>query len=222
MSSSKAYKAVVFDMDGVLVASEQAWEKLFRNFLSSYGKELSDEDAEILYGCSDAVENEVISRNIGVSVAEARALKIAYTEENPIPYGELLLEGVVTTLERLKSASVPLALATSSLLVDAENMLNQSQFHHYFDEVVTGDQVEEAKPNPAVYLEAARRLGIAPEDCLAVDDSNYGVRAAACADMSVVHFGKHAVEKPHELASFAVANHTELLALLTELLGLKS
>lgn len=181
------YKGVIFDMDGTLIISTEAdylaWEKIFNN----YGKKLSYKDYQPLLGIRSA---NVIKEYIGITAEEdvKRILKekfdyfVEIITANPI-------KPVVAAEIFLKSLSlypVKVALATSSRKEKMQMVLEQLDFLRYFDAIVTGEEVENSKPAPDIFLKAAERLGLAAKDCIVVEDGPIGVAAAKNAKMKCV------------------------------------
>jgi HAD superfamily hydrolase (TIGR01509 family) len=101
--------------------------------------------------------------------------------EQPVP----LKKGVTALLTMLKDKNIPTALATSTVYEIAVKKLKNAQIVDYFNEIVSGDMVLQSKPHPEIYLTAAARIGIKPEHCIALEDSEAGVRAAHAAGMRV-------------------------------------
>lgn len=212
---------VVFDMDGVLVESERAWHDIHKGVLADYGYELDDASYRELYGASDEVENVVLGRIMGVSPEVAGRRKREYVMRNPIDYAAIVMPGAPEALNNLKTRGLRLALASSSLAPDVNAMLDQTGLRDRFDAVVTGSDCERAKPDPAIYLEACARLGARPVDLLAVDDSAYGVEAAARAGMRVVHFARDEAGAPHDPSAVELtcSDFAELESEIEALLG---
>ena len=104
------------------------------------------------------------------------------TTQEPIP----LKEGVIPFLDHLKFLKISTAVATSTKHSAATKKLTDTQILQYFDVIIGGDQVKKSKPHPDIYLKAAETLGASPGRCLALEDSENGVRSAASAGMTVV------------------------------------
>src|SRR3954469_4453858 len=170
------FKGVIFDMDGTLIVSTEAdylaWEKVFTN----YGKTLSYEDYQPILGVRSA---DVIRKYLGITGEEdvIRILRekfdffIEVITANPIKP----VNAAETFLKSLKNYPVKVALATSSRKEKMQLVLKQLDFLQYFDAVVTGDEVHHGKPAPDIFLKAAERLGLSPEDCFVVEDGPIGV-----------------------------------------------
>lgn len=210
--------AVVYDMDGVLAASEQAWEGIFRALLAARGLGLPDDARRDLYGCSDEHENEVLGALMGLAPQEVAPIKAAYVQAHPIDYASIGIPGVHRATRRLRELGLRLAIATSSPAADAQRMLAERELEGVFDVMVTAQDVEKTKPDPALYLCAARQLGVDPSRCVAVDDSPYGVEAAHRAGMYAVHFAQSdATPAVDALARCVCRTHDEVLDVIEQL-----
>jgi HAD superfamily hydrolase (TIGR01509 family) len=173
--------AVLWDMDGTLVDTEPYWIACEKELVARYGHEWSDEDAHSLVGNPLLVSAEIIRERGKVPLA-------------PEVIVEELLDGVVARvldhvpfrpgarelLEELAAAGVPCALVTMSYRRFAAAVVDALPPGR-FATVVTGDEVTHGKPHPEPYLTAAARLGVAPGDCVAIEDSPTGVASAVAA-----------------------------------------
>ena len=185
-SMDKILKAVIFDMDGVIVDSESYWLDIFEGFLLEYGKRLSDTDKKEFYGCSLEMENEILSRYLDMSYEEISRLKKDYSSMNPIYYKKHLMPGVKNLIFYLKSKDIKLVIASSSELQNINRMVNECGFNGVFDYIVSGEMVEESKPNPQIYNYSVELLGIPRENIFVIEDSQYGVKAATEANLDVL------------------------------------
>jgi HAD superfamily hydrolase (TIGR01509 family) len=179
-------EAVVFDMDGVLVASEEVWDDVRGGYVVERGGRYDAAAQRAMMGMSAPEWSRYVHDALGVpdppEVVDAeivRRMVAAYHEGLP------MIDGAVAAVERL-ARRWPLGLASSSNrpLIDA--VLEASRLAEFFCATVSSEEVERGKPAPDVYLEAARRLGIPPERCAAIEDSHAGIRAARAAGMWVV------------------------------------
>jgi len=179
-------EAVVFDLDGVLLASEEVWDAVRERYVRERGGRYGDEVQRAMMGMSapewsrylhdeagvpddpDAINREVVERMLE-----------EYRRELP------LVPGAEEAVRRAASG-FPLALASSSNREVFEVVLELSGLAACFGATVSSEEVARGKPAPDVYLEAARRLGVAPERCSAVEDSHAGIRSAKSAGMRVV------------------------------------
>ncbi len=180
-------QAIIFDMDGLLVDSEPVWALAEGALLNERGKQWDIEIQRPLigmrmrdflvgirsgYGLSDTVD-ELVAELIG------RMTKLVPTQVVPRP-------GAPELLDYLLARGIPCAIASSSPMPIIDAVVTSQGWDRFFQTHVCGDDVTHGKPAPDIYLEAARRIGIAPEACLALEDSPNGSRAAVAAGMVTI------------------------------------
>ena len=179
-------RAVVFDLDGVLIASEEVWDAVRERYVSGRGGRYDADVQRAMMGMSAPEWSRFLHEDAGVP-DEPEAINRdvvelmleAYRRELP------LLPGAVDAVRRVAEA-FPLALASSSNRAIFEEALELAGLTDCFRATVSSEEVERGKPAPDVYLEAARRLGVAPVSCAAVEDSHAGIRSASSAGMRVI------------------------------------
>ncbi|MCW2897513.1 MAG: hypothetical protein QOH87_4831 [Trebonia sp.] len=179
-------KAVVFDMDGVLIDSEPVWERVRRNFVATRGGQWRDDAQDRLMGMSTAEWSAYLSEDFGLRLAAPQVAELVIAAMAAEYRAHLpLLPGAVGAVRDL-SARWPLAVASSApkSLIDA--VLDASGLRPAFAAAVSSEEVARGKPAPDVYLEAAARLGVPPAACAAVEDSANGLRSAAAAGLAVI------------------------------------
>lgn len=184
----RPFRAVVFDMDGTLLDTEAVFRDIVFSVCEGLGFVMTDEVHLKMVGSSHEVTNEILVEAYGVSFpyalfdAKCRDLMHRRMAEAAIP----VKTGVTEILAELKGRGIPAAVATSSRTPHAHGHLGRAGLLELFATVVTRDDVENPKPHPEPYLTAARRLGVRPHHCLAIEDSHSGVRAAHAAGMQTV------------------------------------
>jgi HAD superfamily hydrolase (TIGR01509 family) len=181
-----AIEAVAFDLDGVLLDSEQVWNRVREHFAREHGGRWHDGAQREMMGMSSTEWSRYMHDSLGVSLAPedisaqvCRRVADAYRQELP------LIGGAREAVERM-AASWPLAVASSANRELIDLVLSLSGLARLFAATVSSEEVPRGKPAPDVYLEAARRLGVRPGDCAAVEDSANGIRAAKAAGMRTV------------------------------------
>ena len=204
---SDAIEAVIFDLDGVLVDSEPVhWRASQRLFAPHHL-------AAAEYACFIGVAVEPYMtwarERFGLREPVARLIEHygeAVTAE--IEAGELApLDGARELIEASRARGLRVAVASQSIAAWVEAALRSAGLDGRFDAVVAGDEVERGKPAPDVYLLAAERLGVAPERCVAIEDSPAGVRSAAAAGMLVVQSRQaSSAAQPQPLAQLVVGS----------------
>lgn len=192
MAVYTAITAVVFDMDGVLLDSEQLWDEVREDLARERGGRWSDRAQADMMGMSSPEWSRYMHDVVGlaeppeeINSEVVRRLLARYRESLP------LIDGAVDAVERL-AARWPLAIASSSNREVIDSVLDAAGIAAKFEATVSSEEVARGKPAPDVYLEAARRLGVEPTQCAAVEDSRNGIRSAHAAGMRVL-----AIPNPH-------------------------
>jgi HAD superfamily hydrolase (TIGR01509 family) len=187
MSFPRAVEAVVFDMDGLLIDTEVLVRAGVRRAAAILGLSFPDALYAQTMGCSEKVYLAAVQAHFGPDFPMDRFLEIETVEvERMLEGGVALKAGVVELLDQVDRLGLPSAVATSSRRASAERHLGEHGIFDRFAAIVAREDVTRHKPHPAPYLEAARRLGVAPTACLALEDSHNGVRAAHAAGMMTV------------------------------------
>jgi HAD superfamily hydrolase (TIGR01509 family) len=179
-------EAVVFDLDGVLVDSEQVWDDVREKLAKERGGRWHDRAQADMMGMSSPEWSAYMHDVIGLPESPdeindevVRRMIERYGESLP------LLDGAIAAIHGL-AARFTLGVASSSNRSIIELVLERAGVAGLFAAVVSSEEVARGKPAPDVYLEAARRLGVEPERCAAIEDSSNGLRAAHAAGMRVV------------------------------------
>ncbi|MBA3301141.1 MAG: HAD family phosphatase [Thermoleophilaceae bacterium] len=179
-------QAVVFDMDGVLIDSETTWAEAREEIAREGGGRWFEGAQEAMMGMSSGEWSRWMHDELGVPLAPeeisaetVRRLEAIYRDRLP------LIDGATAAVGRV-AAEWPLAVASSSNRPLIDLVLDLAGIARCFEATVSSEEVERGKPAPDVYLEAARRLGVEPERCAAVEDSSNGLRSAAAAGMRVI------------------------------------
>jgi len=179
-------EAVVFDLDGVLLHTEELWDEVRERFVRERGGRYDAAAQRAMMGMSSLEWSRFTHDELGVDEQpEAISREVALLLEERYRERLPLVPGAVESVERI-AARWPLALASSSnrTLIDAA--LELSGLAPLFSVTVSSEEVARGKPSPDVYLEAARRLGVEARRCAAVEDSHSGIRSAAAAGMRVI------------------------------------
>jgi HAD superfamily hydrolase (TIGR01509 family) len=179
-------RSVVFDLDGVLLESEEVWDEVRERYVRERGGRYDTEVQRAMMGMSSTEWSRYLHETAGVPDEPAaindevvRRMLESYRARLP------LIDGAVDAVHRL-AARWPLGLASSSnrALIDAA--LDTAGLSSSFAATVSSEEVARGTPAPDVYLEAARRLGVLPTRCAAVEDSHGGIRSAKAAGMRVI------------------------------------
>ncbi len=188
--------AVIFDLDGVIISTDeahyQAWQRLADELGITFDRKINEQ----LRGVSRMESLEIVLRKSPTVYSEAQKQVLA-TRKNDY-YQQLisrltpadLLPNVMPVLEELKRRRVKIAVGSSSK--NTPTIMSRIGLTGFFDAVVDGNDISHSKPDPEVFVLAARRLGVAPENCLVVEDAEAGIEAALAAGMRVLAVGSAA------------------------------
>jgi len=182
--------AVIFDMDGVIVDSEIHWKTTEGYFLQSLIPtwNINDQDKILGLGVHDLYA--LLASTYQLQKTKEQFLEL-YQEMANVIYGEKvsLIEGFTELLSVLHANHIPVALASSSPWTWINIMLERFNLRESFQAIVSADELEgEGKPSPAIYLFTAKRLGVSPTRCIAIEDSKNGVLSAKNAGMYCIGF----------------------------------
>ncbi len=182
------FKAAIFDMDGLLIDSERAISAAWIEGARALGFDLKMSDFVKVIGTASQQSTAMLIEMMGseeamrATAAKAHALLPQAGGAPVFP----LKPGALPLLEALQGAGIPCAVASSSAVDEIRHRLGHVDVLKYFRAVAGGNEVTHGKPDPALYLLAAARLDVAPEDCIAFEDSENGARAAQAAGVRVV------------------------------------
>jgi HAD superfamily hydrolase (TIGR01509 family) len=182
--------AVIFDMDGVIVDSEIHWKTTEGYFLQSLIPTWSVHDQERIIGLGVLDLYTLLANTYHLQKTKEQFLEI-YQEMADEIYGQKvsLMEGFAELLRALNSKNIPVALASSSPTSWINIMLERFNLRDSFKVVVSADELAgQGKPSPAIYLLTAKRLGVRPDRCIAIEDSKNGVLSAKNAEMFCVGY----------------------------------
>ncbi|MCR5215850.1 MAG: HAD-IA family hydrolase [Lachnospiraceae bacterium] len=188
MNDKKSVRGVIFDMDGILFDTEKLYERFWMEAAAVDGFTMTPQDVSSIRSTDAALCEEILRKRFGkdFSYPQVKARRIALMEEYTRTQGIEKKKGVDELLSFLQNHGIKIALATTSPLVRAEEFLRQGGIRSYFDTLITGDMVSHSKPDPEIFLLAAKSLGLSTEDCLILEDSFNGVRAAYRAKIPVI------------------------------------
>ncbi len=180
--------AVIFDLDGVIIESEAIWEDVRATLIAERGGRYPAEAQRTIMGMSSLEWSRYLHETLGVSGTPAeisaevvRRMVARYRQHLP------LIPGATDAIRRLAARwprTLGLASSSNRELIDA--VLETAGVRDLFRATVSSEEVARGKPSPDVYLEAARRVGVPPERCAAIEDSHNGLRAAKAAGMRVI------------------------------------
>jgi HAD superfamily hydrolase (TIGR01509 family) len=179
-------EAVVFDLDGVVLDSEQVWDDVREQLAKERGGRWHDRAQADMMGMSSPEWSAYMHDVIGLpEPPEAINAEVVRRMVERYAHSLPLIDGAVDAIRRL-AEGFTLGVASSSNRSIIELVLERAGVAGLFAAVVSSEEVSRGKPAPDVYLEAARRLGLAPNRCAAIEDSSNGIRAASAAGMRVL------------------------------------
>jgi beta-phosphoglucomutase-like phosphatase (HAD superfamily) len=180
-------RAVVFDMDGLLVDTETLVFKAMQETARALGAEMPLATFQRMVGLQHAHSDLIVLEHFGQDFdLAAWSASVSRHFREGVAAGISLKAGVVEILDHLDDIGLPRAIATSSSLDSVQASLGPHELVGRFHALITRDVQTHGKPHPQPFLMAAEALGVAPQDCLALEDSHNGVRAAAAAGMMTI------------------------------------
>ncbi|MCK4741883.1 MAG: HAD family phosphatase [Anaerolineales bacterium] len=177
-------KAVIFDLDGLMIESESIGYQVWRQVVAEFGSEMSEALYREFIGKTPEATIDLVCEILGLSISPQDLSERYWRQRTETMCVEArAVEGLVTLIEDLHQHQVPLGVASNSPTDYVERVLEALQLRQRFQAVIGSDQVPEGKPAPDVYLATAAALTVDPQDCLAIEDSPTGLQAALNAGM---------------------------------------
>lgn len=179
-------KTIIFDMDGVILDDEYPYLQSAKAFLESKGKKFPIREIAQLIGMTDIMFYQKLGELLGVDGKEAKRQKDIYNLNHPFKYEDFLKKDAINLLEYLSANAYEMVLATAAYRENTRRKLNYYSLHKYFKIVVCGDDVKRVKPYPDIYLRALELIGKDKKDCIVIEDSTIGIKAAKRAGLTVI------------------------------------
>ncbi len=213
-------KCVIFDMDGVIIDSEELHKKAYYETFNSLGVSVSDKLYKTLTGSStiNAFQKLVNHFNLDINpedlVNEKRKRYVNFFENDPSLH---LVKGVGKFIKALYSKNIILILASSSAMVNINRVFNRFDLNPFFKDKISGADLKESKPNPEIFEKAALLSGVSKKNCVVIEDSDNGVKAAN--DAGIFVFGyRNPLAKDQKLnnANFVVNQFSEIFEVIKD------
>lgn len=220
----QSFRAIIFDLDGVLADSEPWWNEIDAQLLTDYGVKYRGEYHRNVLGVNYRLAIEFYKKAFGISVPTEEmmrrrgeiATEFFANRVGPFPSTKKVLEEL-REIRPAGSDKLRLAIATSSVSASARLFLDRHQLTPFFDVIITGDEIERGKPHPDIYVRAAEQLGVPAETCLVIEDSLSGIAAAKAAKMRVAAIPDRRFVDPRDYeneADYLLRNLSEIPALV--------
>lgn len=213
-------KAVIFDMDGVIIDSELEYLKKDLEFAQSKNPAVKLEDLFGMVGSSREDSWSCLARAIDNGQTwqelrdEFRSSRDVYSE---MDYQRIFRPEITGLLEWIRERGLVLALASSTQMPIIQRVLTENHIDHYFKIVVSGAQFKRSKPDPEIYHYTAARLGLPESECLVIEDSTFGVTAAHRAGMKIAALIDERFQFDQSLADFRIHDLMEIKEIIKSL-----
>lgn len=216
-------QAIIFDMDGVLIDTERHHQSIEHQIFRDLGLNITEEERAPFIGFAAdemwgrVVEHYQLDRTPEelLNLNNDRIIEYFTTREPGVP-----IPGVEKVLNWIRERGIPLAVASSSSRRVIDALLELTGLDIYFDCRVGGQDVEQSKPEPYIYLHTANLLGVSPDECLVIEDSTNGIRSAKSAGTYCIGYrgtGYHGQDQ--SLADRTIGHYDELFPVLEEVFG---
>lgn len=181
--------SVIFDMDGVIFDTERVYMKIWMKVYKEHGYEMTPEIYKTLIGRDKPSLIKILENRYGNNFNGVEMFKECEMHlKNAIDKGEVpIKEGALEIFDYLKDRDFKMAIATSSPRTKLDMQLKIHNLEEAFDQIICADDVTKSKPDPEIFLVAAKKLNSKPENCIVIEDSPAGIQAAYNAGIAAVH-----------------------------------
>ncbi len=209
-------KAVIFDMDGVLVDSEKEYLRMWKKYYYTNGIDISEEELRTICGSPHSYEIELLARKAGICYEKAAKLRSEYLNRNKIDYRKIKKPHVDEILTYIRNQGLKTALASTSTYENINAALNECEIADRFDFIISGEMFKRSKPDPQIYETTVRKLGCSKKEVLVIEDSDYGIQAAKAAGLTVIAIDDPVLKFDNHLADYIVKDLAEAKEILKE------
>jgi len=184
-------KAVIFDMDGVLIDSEPAYLDMNKRLFADFGIEMDEKDYKALVGLPSIPMWTMLKKKYDLKNEVNDFLMIEKKRMHEILESDIIsnpVEGVTELLGTLRENNFKLSIASSSAKENVNFIISKLNLTGYFDFIISGEEVKNGKPSPDIFLAVSGKFRISPDKCYVIEDSNNGIIAARTAGMNCIGF----------------------------------
>lgn len=213
-------RAIIFDMDGVIIDSEPVYGKWLAMFLESQGVAVPKTELNKIPGIAsqDFVKKlELWWKNAGKPYKTGKEINQMfdkYSDGFPISYKNILTPNIKEVMEWLRQSHYKIAVASSSPMKNITEVLSETKLNTFVDIKVSGEAFANSKPNPEIYNFTVKKLGLEKAECIAVEDSSYGIQAAANARLKVIAKKDDRFGFDQSLADYHIDNLLQIIDIL--------
>ena len=208
-------KAVIFDMDGVIIDSQPLYYEFDMNMLKQFGIPATIETPIPYSGLTSVDRMTKYKKDFGLGVSVEELIKMSVDSMRDVFLTRDLkpIEGIPELLSYLKNAGLRLGVASSTSHELIEIILRRLDVLHYFEKIVSGEDVKKGKPAPDVYLRAAEAFGLSPSECVAIEDSVMGMRSAKAAGFTCIGY-RNSYTQDFSCADYIVDDFAAIIPLM--------
>jgi len=203
-------KAIIFDMDGVLIDSEQVHMDFTFNFFHEHNLNYPKSVYLEKIGSSDSIFDDLNIFNPNADIEKLKNKMRIYQKELNINYPVIFRKEWKTEIEYFFNKNIPMAIASSSPMSSIKDMVESCKIDLYFETLVSGRDLPRSKPEPDIFLKTANNLRVEPENCLIIEDSKNGVLAGKLAGMTVIGYEDHRFDQDLSEADEIIAAPSQL------------
>lgn len=204
--------AIIFDMDGVIICNSEFHTEAWNKFCARYATNLTPEEKKqyILGRINKSALEYIFKRELSKEEVDR------YGNEKEEIYREIykphlvLTENLLQFLDLLKNNNIPIAIATSANKENVNFVMNNTGIKKYFRKIIDADQITKGKPDPEIYLKAAKSLGFIPSKCIVIEDTVSGIKSGKNAGMKVIAITNTHPKEDLRMADFVIDNFNEL------------
>lgn len=208
----KKIKAVLFDMDGVLIDSETFYMEGMYKWMQEIGFKGSIEEIYTVIGTNMKTTYEMLQKmmNNKVSIKELEQANNSYFAKHPLDFKSIMIPGALDLMKSLKSKGIKMAVCSSSPKDNIDTVMEVCGFKEYLDFEISGDQLKHSKPAPDIYLKASEVLNVTSDECIVIEDSTIGIEAGKNANMIVIAYKNDKFKQDQSYANYSFKSMQEI------------